>query len=294
MQTEHSTFPPDETLAAYIDGRLDEETRKRVVEHMAECPECFDVVMGGREAAIAAEPRGRVLAWPRKAVISLAAAAVLAMAVFLTPIRERIWPRDDIRALAAAAPPERLSDGRITGFPYRPRARTMRGGDDVTKNPEYWKFWEVAARVADAAKKHPDAQTLHTEGVSQLVIGNSPEAVAELEKALLQASREPDLQKAIATSTDVELLSDLAAALIAAGKVANQTTTYRLALLAANRAWEIKHTPEIAWNRAVAAELLDDRDAAIENWRQYLALDSKSKWALDASDSLKRLRGFDE
>src|SRR2546423_11082276 len=107
MQTEHSPFPTDETLAAYIDGQLDEETRKRVVEHMAECPECFDVVMGGREVAGAEEPRGRVVNWPRQAAISLAAAAVVAMAVFLTPIRERIWPRDDIRALAAVAPPKR-------------------------------------------------------------------------------------------------------------------------------------------------------------------------------------------
>src|SRR6266513_2318876 len=99
MQTEHSPFPTDETLAAYIDGRLDEETRKRVVEHMAECPECFDVVMGGREAAEAAAPPARVIAWPRNAVIVLAAAAAVAMVVSLTPIRDRIWPRDDLRAL---------------------------------------------------------------------------------------------------------------------------------------------------------------------------------------------------
>ena len=55
MQTEHSPFPTDETLAAYIDGRLDEETRKRVVEHMAECPECFEVVMAGRESGTSIE-----------------------------------------------------------------------------------------------------------------------------------------------------------------------------------------------------------------------------------------------
>jgi anti-sigma factor RsiW len=34
---EHSAFPSDETLAAFIDGRLDEETRKRVVAHVADC-----------------------------------------------------------------------------------------------------------------------------------------------------------------------------------------------------------------------------------------------------------------
>src|SRR3954469_21413671 len=49
MQTEHSPFPSDETLAAYIDGRLDEETRRRVVEHMAECPVCLDLAISGNE-----------------------------------------------------------------------------------------------------------------------------------------------------------------------------------------------------------------------------------------------------
>src|SRR5213592_1840720 len=109
MQTEHSPFPTDETLAAYIDGRLDKETRKRVVEHMAECPECFDVVMGGREiagrdvkAVVAFRPArvavlsgiaGRdvkaVVAFrpARVAVLSgLAAAATIVLAIGLTPM----------------------------------------------------------------------------------------------------------------------------------------------------------------------------------------------------------------
>src|SRR5689334_1950252 len=40
---EHTGFPSDETLAAFIDGRLDEETRERVVEHLGKCSECQDV-----------------------------------------------------------------------------------------------------------------------------------------------------------------------------------------------------------------------------------------------------------
>lgn len=281
MQTEHSPFPSDETLAAYIDGRLDEETRKRVVEHMAECPECLDVVMGGREVARVAESRRRVVAWPRKAVISLAAAAVVAMGVFLTPIRDRVWPRDDIRALAAVAPPERFSDGRIADFPYQLRAKTMRGGEnDVTKNPEYWKFWQVAARVLDEAKKHRDGNTLHADGVSRLMIGNNKGAVTDLEDALREQSHETDLSKAISMSSDAKLINDLSAAYIGVG-------AYQQALSAAERAWQLAQTPATAWNRAMATDLLKGREAAAARWRDYLAVDANSQWANEARARLK-------
>jgi tetratricopeptide (TPR) repeat protein len=271
MQTEHSPFPPDETLAAYIDGRLDEETRKRVVEHMAECPECLDVVMGGREfATVSEEPAGRVVQWPRNLAISLAAAAAVAMAVFLTPIRD-LWPRDDIRELAAVAPAERYSDGRISGFPYRPLARTTRGPrDDMMKNPKNWKFAVVAARIAEATTKHRDAKTLHAEGVAQFAMGNG--AVADLEEAV---RKDPQ--------PDARLFNDLSAAYIAAGR-------YPEALDTAERAWRLAHTPEIAWNRAIAAERLRQSDAATY-WREYLQLDSRSSWAADARYHLRDVGG---
>ena len=41
---EHTGFPSDETLAAFLDGRLDPETRRRVIEHMTTCDECYSVV----------------------------------------------------------------------------------------------------------------------------------------------------------------------------------------------------------------------------------------------------------
>src|SRR2546423_7901113 len=82
MQTEHSPFPPDETLAAYIDGRLDEETRKRVVEHMAECPERLDVVMGGRVAVhanVRAVHEGSAVRFDRRTVLAVAAGIAIAV-----------------------------------------------------------------------------------------------------------------------------------------------------------------------------------------------------------------------
>ena len=48
---EHTGFPTDETLAAFVDGRLDGETRRRVIEHMADCADCRDAYLGAQEWA---------------------------------------------------------------------------------------------------------------------------------------------------------------------------------------------------------------------------------------------------
>ena len=77
-RVDHAEFPSDETLAAFIDGRLDPEMRRRVVEHMATCPECYDVVLGANEMR-SAQSAGSVVPFRRSrtAVIALAAAALV-------------------------------------------------------------------------------------------------------------------------------------------------------------------------------------------------------------------------
>ena len=272
-QTEHSPFPSDETLAAYIDGRLDPETRERVTEHLAECPECFEVLRVSREMNAPAPAVVHEFRWPRKIVVPLAAAAVLGGVVFLTPqIRERIFPRDDIRALADVAPEKRLSDGRVTGFPYRKRAPTFRGAAEDDNSLDSLAFQKRAADVQERAIKHPDdAQTLHAEGISYLVLGEAPAAVATLEKALKQEKR-----------TDPRLLSDLSAAYLATGN-------YKKALETANRAWQSSRKPEIAWNRAVAAERAGEINNAKAYWGEYLEVETDPNWSLEARGRLHNL-----
>src|ERR1051325_7889791 len=194
MQTEHSSFPSDETLAAFIDGRLDEGTRGRVMWHIAECPECLDIVTASNE--INAAPVVRGVNWQRNSYIVLAAAAALAAVFFLTQARDIVLPPDGIKQLASVAPPKRTIDGRITSFPYREPGPTYRG---TTENEVDLTVLTVAAEVQKRAEDHPNPRTLHAEGVAYLLTGHPPDAVRVLESVRAQ------------TPTDPQLLSDLAA-----------------------------------------------------------------------------------
>lgn len=275
-QTEHAPFPTDETLAAYVDGRLDDATRRRVVEHIADCAECFEVVQVNQEMTTTAAPVGQVIRWPRNASIGLAAAAVIGAVVLLTPVREVVWPPDDLRALAKVAPPKRHFEGRLTGFPYQRFDRT-RGAEDSAQGDrendvdlESLAFYSVAADVQKRAMNHPTARTWHAEGVSFLELRDKKNAVATLEKAR-DSSSKPDPQ----------LLSDLAAAYI-------ETGDYKAALDSANGAWAIAKTPEIAWNRALAAERAQDYKAAVAFWQDYLQFKNESpQWIAEAGRHLE-------
>jgi tetratricopeptide (TPR) repeat protein len=86
------------------------------------------------------------------------------------------------------------------------------------------------------------------------------------------------------TKPDAQLLSDLAAAYIAAGDFQRAHET-------SERAWQLAQTPEIAWNRAVAAEHVDPPPVVIAKWNKYLELDPSSPWSAAAR---KRLDDFQE
>ena len=59
-----------------------------------------------------------------------------------------------------------------------------------------------------------------------------------------------------------------------------------------DRAWSMEQSPEIAWNRALARELLEQKQEAIAAWNEYLKLDSDSAWAREARGRIADLRAF--
>jgi len=283
---EHTGFPSDETLAAFIDGRLDAETRAKVIAHMTTCSECYSVFLSATEVPSRAAARE---AWrPRRAWMAVAAttvAAAIACAFLITPVRDRILHREDgMASLVQAAPAQRTIAGRISGFPYQAPAPVMRGSrTSPLQNPANASLLTAAAGVQRSVAARRTAANLHASGVANLLLGNDDVAIDTLREALLAETNERTVPAAIAESDDVPLLNDLSAAL--SNRALNQRRPIPdavEALRCAERAWRIGHTPEAAWNRAVAAEALNGRARAGTAWHDYLAVDATSPWAEEA------------
>jgi hypothetical protein len=283
---EHTGFPSDETLAAFIDGRLDAETRADVIAHMTTCSECYSVFLSATEVPSRAAARD---AWrPRRAWMAVAAtsiAAGIACAFLVTPVRDRILHREDgMAALAKAAPAQRTIAGRISGFPYQPLAPVMRGSRrSPLQNPANASLLTAAAGVQRSVAARRTAANLHASGVANLLLGNDDVAIDTLHEALLAETEERTAAAAIAESDDVPLLNDLSAAL--SNRAMHQRRPIPDAVEAircAERAWRIGRTPEAAWNRAIAVEALNGRGRASTAWHDYLAIDATSPWAEEA------------
>jgi len=286
----HAPFPSEETLAAYIDGRLDEETRKRVTEHLSNCGECLNavIVAGEHDAAPAVAGWGRRQVWP---VLAAVAATVVAL-IFLGPsIRERYATRDALHRLAAAAPSEWPVEGRLTAFPYRPQKRDKRGGtdNDPTLDPNNAMLLAAFAGVQQEAQRDPSPDNLHALGDAHLLLGHADEAIADIESALKSKTGVHEVARAIAVCGDADLLNDLSAAYQTRAARRPDSPDELSAIEASRRAVSLKVSAETQWNYALALERLHMRDEATAAWKKYLRLDSGSLWSSDARQHLRQL-----
>ncbi len=269
--------PSDETLAAFIDGRMSASAREDVVEHLSECGLCRDVVhsavdfqaepadQGDGEERVPEVARpafgGRRIA---RAAALLAAAAALVV-VFGGPLRERIFGGDGMSALveASRAVSVRPGEGRLSAdFDYKQPKPRFRGGE--SEETELWRVMAEAAELEQA--RRPD---LHALAVAHLYLGREDEAIEGLRRAMQEAGN-AEKRNAIA--------NDLAAALIAR----RATGDAEAALALAEGAWRTAKTPAVAWNRAAALQALDRDADAIRAWNEYLQLDPSSPWAAEA------------
>ena len=261
------TCPNEETLAAFIDGRLDEKSRLEVLEHVADCGDCRDIVVTGADLAVMDGPRtenvvrGRFA--PRALVPLAAAAAVAALLLAITPIRERLLGTSGMPALveAANAMPKRATEARFSGD-FAHREYSVNRGKNEELDPEY-RVYAAASRIAERAEKNPNAKNLHELGVAHILLKESQPAIEALEGAVSEGP------------VTAEILTDLSAAYLMQGDAKRAHAT-------ANRAWQLKQTPATAWNLALALEALDD-PGAVAAWRKYLELDPTSAWATEAA-----------
>jgi hypothetical protein len=68
MNTVTETCPPLEDIAAFLDGRLSEGERARMVAHLADCESCYAVFAGAAQFQLEQEITAPVVPFPRRTV----------------------------------------------------------------------------------------------------------------------------------------------------------------------------------------------------------------------------------
>jgi CHAT domain-containing protein len=290
--------PDIETLGAFVEGAIVEESARRVEAHVSACERCYDlvaellrnetdIVAGGTAETVGVvntvtslEPavtRGRF----GRRVWAVSAGAALASAAMWVLLVRPSAPESAgaFEALVAAVGDERTVEGRLTGgFQYgRLRSPVRSGTGPRTDNLS---LLSVAGELQRANQANRSADSLHVYGVAQLLLGQRDEAIATLEEA---ASRSATARPA--------LLADLAAAYLSRATDGESPEDLPRALEEAERAIELDGSLlEPRFTKAIVLERLGLHEQAARAWDDYLALDPSSAWAEEARARSKMLQ----
>jgi putative zinc finger protein len=261
----------DEEMAAFVDGRLSDEERIRVVGHLASCARCREIA-SSVTIAVRDEGAPRVVRFTRRFLPGLAAvAAVLGIVAFSSLRGLNPSSDNEMASLVDAVGTARPLEARISGgFAHGPVAPVTRGA-----MPELAPDVQIAiARIEKLNTERPSFETGRARAAAFLVEGNIERAVATLVEL---TARHGD---------DARAWSDLSAAYLARGGGDDLSRAVEVA----KRAVQIDaHLPEAAFNLALAIERLDRKAEARGAWQRYLDLDSTSGWAVEARDHIRRL-----
>ncbi|HKS22756.1 MAG TPA: CHAT domain-containing protein [Thermoanaerobaculia bacterium] len=185
-------------------------------------------------------------------------------------MRTWLWPIAVIAAVITAA-----SWRPDTGLPAAVAAKRIEARVNAFDFP--WRGSPTARHeYLDALKRRfEEAQT--PENIRRF-------ALAELSNGKIRAARDLLIEAGHLQPTNASILSDLAAAEIAAGQIAEAAET-------AGRALRLDPGNEVAaFNWALALEKLSIRPAAIQAWERVLSLDEENTWADEARHHLAILR----
>jgi CHAT domain-containing protein/tetratricopeptide (TPR) repeat protein len=302
----HPNFPSDETLAEFIDGRLAEPERTRVMEHINTCDDCrfvysvsTDAVANGAGAAVV-EGGGNVVrprfgASRKQVYAAIAVAAVLVLVFGIVPAKR--WYEDRTAGIpAVAAEWKHLESRPFEARPafasaHRPYSanRSAQGREGTGIEPS--RFNLIEATAERRAQDDPSRRRLHNAGVAYLANKKFGKAVAMLERALEKETGESLPGLALAQSQDSALLNDLAAAYLARARATDTAEDINLAMSAAERAAEVDPSSlAAAFNRAFSLELLPaTRKDAIEAWGDYIRRETDPAWREEAQGRLDNL-----
>jgi len=275
-----SPHPQPEILGAFQEGRLDAGERGALVEHLASCDLCVGFLRGARLAALEedAAPAAAPSPFIRRPWLLAAAAVVvpvLAIGGFYL-LRDDRSP--DVRTLIAASPATyRTIEPRLTGFRWA-QLRRMRADVAAPPDAEGLKLAGAAGDVLTRARDDDSAGARRAVGVASLLVNDTVRATEALQRA---TSSDP--QSAAAWN-------DLAAALYTSAVRDRRAADLPEALAAAERALRRDpEFPEARFNRALILEQMGLRTEAAGAWRDYLAVDARSKWAEEARLRLNAL-----
>lgn len=191
--------------------------------------------------------------------------------------------------LAAVFKNRRPIEPRLTGgFGYAPCQRSDRAGRLLPKvncsglpGPGSDSYDDLL-RALESSQGGEDS--LHEQGVSQLITGSTPSQTTAAVKKLKEAARR--------SPGNATLLNDLAAAYLAQAYLADEPEDLVRALDTAARALEADPSlPEARFNLALALDQLQLRQLATRAWQSYLEIDTSSGWASEARNRLHLLKG---
>jgi hypothetical protein len=272
--------PSDLELARFVEGTLPPDARTLTVSHLTECDDCREVVATVVAAQNAdditapvapATPTSQNATLPGTPPSSLhaagtwafgiAAAALLVIAVRAVPTRSEppaavagasVWSEMAQLVGSARAIEPRLS-GLPAHVPLQPPTRAASAEVGFAAQA-------LAARLAErAALPTSDAAVRHAAAVAALLAGRADEAVTRLDAALAETPA--------SAPERADLLADLAAAHAALADVTSRDH-WTAALTAADQAVAMDAAHGAArFNRALALEHLQRRDAALAAWR---------------------------
>jgi len=284
--------PDPEQLAAYIDDKLPPDERTQVEEHLADCPDCLEILGGSAESLeeirTAVEraqpirpdsdpPKVVSLAeWLRSRPLlvaggAFATAAAVALVVWLQQPSPYYVP--EMKQLVSLEMRTRPTEARLTGgFRYAPPPVVTRG-TGASRSQEIAATAEKA-RAEIASRSGPEADAAR--GITFILDGDPAAAVLALERA------------AGSPTPSARMLSDLAAAYLER----NLPGDLRLAELSAQRALVLApESLEARFNLALALERSAQMPAALQAWQEFERREHDSNWGLEARRHIARLSG---
>jgi tetratricopeptide (TPR) repeat protein len=275
-----------ETIAAYLDRRLEPAEHARVEQHLADCEECRTLMSETAlfmEADAAAQPVAAAVSRPARRTWVWSAAAAAAAVLALTPLvlrQVRPTPESALRELDRALDGKRYIEGQISGFEHGALQSPTRS---ATVSPDTMSFDVLAAasRVETLVGNSNDADDLAALGASQLAVGRVESAVRSLEHAARVAPANARVQ------------SDLAVAYLARFRTGFHSDDPARALASATTALTLdSQFRAAAFNRALALEMLQRPNDALRAWIAYIELDPSSSWSEEARARIENLQAI--